>query len=82
MFTDIFQSDTGRIKAKNGKIIMALDFHRLDNQEYLFGLDSKKLFSLCEIFTEYERWTGVHIDEYGDTKLSVKNQSEYPFRAH
>ena len=53
---------------------MALDFHRLDNHEHLFGLDGKKLVNLNEIFTEYEYWTGVFIDEYGDTRLNVRNQ--------
>ena len=53
---------------------MALDFHRLDNQEHLFGLDGKKLSNLDEIFTEYKYWTGIFIDAYGDTKLSVQNQ--------
>lgn len=53
---------------------MALDFHRLDNQEHLFGLDGKKLSNLEEIFTEYKYWTGILIDEYGDIKLSVQNQ--------
>lgn len=53
---------------------MALDFHRLDNHEYLFQLDDKKYSNLNEIFTEYKHWTGVYIDPYGDTKLIVENQ--------
>ena len=53
---------------------MALDFHRLDNREYLFGLDDKKLKNLAEIFTEYKNWTGIYIDEYKDTKLTIENQ--------
>ena len=53
---------------------MALDFHRLDNQEYLFGLNDKEYSNLYEIFTEYKHWTGIYIDQYSDTKLSVENQ--------
>ena len=53
---------------------MVLDFHRLDNREYLFGLDDKKLKNLVEIFTEYKNWTGIYIDEYKDTKLTIENQ--------
>jgi hypothetical protein len=53
---------------------MAIDFHRLDNREYLFGLDNKKFKNLDEIFTEYKNWTGISIDEYGDTKLTIENQ--------
>ena len=53
---------------------MALDFHRLDNKKYLFGLDDKKYKNLDEIFTEYKNWTGVYIDPYGDIKLTVENQ--------
>lgn len=52
---------------------MAIDFHRLDNREYLFGLDEKKYKNLVEIFTEYKNWTGIYIDEYGDTKLTIEN---------
>lgn len=53
---------------------MALDFHRLDNHEYLFQLDDKKYSNLSEIFAEYKQWTGVFIDQYGDTILTVENQ--------
>ena len=53
---------------------MALDFHRLDNKEYLFGLDDKKYKNLDEIFTEYKNWTGVFIDPYSDMKLTIENQ--------
>ena len=53
---------------------MALDFHRLDNREYLFGLDDKNYKNLDEIFTEFKNWTGIYIDEYGDTKLTIENQ--------
>jgi hypothetical protein len=53
---------------------MALDIHRLDNNEYLFGLDSSKYEHLFDIFESYLNWTGIYIDEYGDTKLAVENQ--------
>ena len=53
---------------------MALDFQSSDNQEHLFGLDGKKCTNLYEIFKEYQYWTGIHIDEYGDTRLNVQNQ--------
>jgi hypothetical protein len=53
---------------------MALDFHRLDNKEYLFGIDDNKYKNLDEIFTEYKNWTGVYIDPYDDTTLTIENQ--------
>lgn len=53
---------------------MALDFHRLDNGEYLFGLDDETYENLGEIFIEYKNWTGIYIDQYGNTKLTVENQ--------
>jgi len=53
---------------------MALDFHRLDNNEYLFGLDENKYNLLDDIFQTYKSWTGISIDQYGDTKLSIENQ--------
>ncbi|WP_128755247.1 hypothetical protein [Aquimarina sediminis] len=53
---------------------MALDFHRHDSNEYLFGLDDSKCTHLEVIFNEYKQWSGVYIDPYGDTKLTVDNQ--------
>jgi hypothetical protein len=53
---------------------MALDFHRLDNNEYLFGLDDNKYNLLDDIFQTYKSWTGISIDQYSDTKLSIENQ--------
>lgn len=53
---------------------MALDFHRLDNNEYLFGLDDKTLDALGEIFEMFTHWTGLVIDPYGDLKLPTENQ--------
>jgi hypothetical protein len=53
---------------------MALDIHRLDNNEFLFGLDGNKYNRLFEIFENYKNWTGILIEQYDDTKLSVENQ--------
>lgn len=53
---------------------MALDFFILENNEYLFGLDSSKYANLETIFESYKRKTGIYIDEYRDTLLSVSNQ--------
>lgn len=54
---------------------MALDFHRTDNREYLFGLEDKQYKNLNEIFSEFKNWTGISIDPYSDLKLSIENQS-------
>lgn len=53
---------------------MALDFHRLDNNEHLFGLGDKTLHDLSDIFETFTHWTGLIIDPYGDLKLSTENQ--------
>jgi hypothetical protein len=53
---------------------MALDFHRLDNKEYLFGLEDKQFEELSEIFTDFQYQTGLVIDQYGDFKMTVENQ--------
>jgi len=53
---------------------MALDFHRLDNDTFLFGLDENKFLNIQEIFNVYENWTGILIDQYSDLKLSIENQ--------
>ncbi|WP_108870049.1 hypothetical protein [Aquimarina aquimarini] len=53
---------------------MALDFHRLDNNEYLFGLDDHIYTHLEVIFTEYKHQTGIFVDPYGDTELTVDKQ--------
>jgi hypothetical protein len=53
---------------------MALDFYRLDNNEYLFKLEGKELADLAEIFEEFTQWTGLFIDPYGDVNLPVENQ--------
>lgn len=53
---------------------MALDFHRLGNREYLFGLDDQTINNLNDIFKTFTQWTGQTIDPYGDLKLSTENQ--------
>ncbi len=53
---------------------MALDFHRLDNNEYLFGLDDNALDALAGIFEVFTHRTGLIIDPYGNAKLSTDNQ--------
>ncbi|TPN86813.1 hypothetical protein [Aquimarina algicola] len=53
---------------------MALDFHKLNNREYLFGLDDSRFKNLNEIFIEYKNWTGTIIDLYNDTKLTIEGQ--------
>ncbi len=54
--------------------MMALDFHKAATNEYLFGLNDKKLASLEVIFTLFKNWSGTYIDPYKDTKLTVENQ--------
>lgn len=44
---------------------MALDFHRLDNNQYLFALDNSKYNQLEDIFETYRHRTGISIDPYG-----------------
>ncbi|WP_207534839.1 hypothetical protein [Desertivirga arenae] len=53
---------------------MALDFYRRDTQEYLFGLGDQQFHNLQEIFKEFQYRTGLIIDQYGDTVLSIENQ--------
>lgn len=53
---------------------MALDFHRLDNNQYLFGLNDRKYNSLSGILEIYQHWTGILISQYSDAILSIENQ--------
>ncbi|TRX30284.1 hypothetical protein FNW52_20285 [Flavobacterium sp. ZT3R18] len=53
---------------------MALDFHRLDNNELLFQMENNKFEYLLEIFETFRQWTGIVIDQYGDLKLTIENQ--------
>lgn len=53
---------------------MALDFHRLDNSDYLFGLDTAKYNMLEALFETFKHWTGLTIDPYADNRLSVDHQ--------
>ncbi|MBW1294144.1 hypothetical protein [Aquimarina litoralis] len=50
---------------------MALDFHRLDTNEYLFGVNDTEYAYLESIFIEFTQQTGIFIDPYGDTQLKV-----------
>lgn len=53
---------------------MALDFHRLDNEEFLFSLTGKQFDALFEIFETFRQWTGLVIDQYDDLTLTPENQ--------
>ncbi|QKX04051.1 hypothetical protein HN014_03730 [Aquimarina sp. TRL1] len=53
---------------------MALDFHKADNNEHLFGLEDHQYANLEAIFTAFKNWSGVVIDPYGDTSLTIENQ--------
>ena len=53
---------------------MTLDFHRLDNNEFLFGLDDQTINVLTDIFRTFTQRTGQTIDPYGDLNLSTESQ--------
>jgi hypothetical protein len=53
---------------------MALDFHRLDNNDYLFKLDDAELMHLSGIFETFSHYTGLVIDPYADMILTIANQ--------
>jgi hypothetical protein len=53
---------------------MALDFHRLDNREYLFGLNDEQYNFVYEIFKTFKHSTGLVIDLHADLQLSIENQ--------
>jgi hypothetical protein len=53
---------------------MALDFHRLDNKDFLFALDDREYDYLSEIFDSFTHWTGLIIDQYDKLKLTTENQ--------
>lgn len=53
---------------------MALDFHRLDNGDFLFGLDDTQCNYLMNIFDTFTQWTGLPIDQYGDAIITTENQ--------
>ncbi len=56
-------------------IIMPLDFHRLDTHEHLYTLSTQEYNDLqADIFTTFKHWTGIDIDEYGDSQLTFENQ--------
>ena len=53
---------------------MALDFHRLDNNDFLFSLNERQYDYLSDIFDTFTHWTGHIIDQYDDLKLTTENQ--------
>jgi len=55
----------------NHKEDKMLDIHRLDNLEYIFGIDDLMLSHLEVIFTRFVRISGINIDPYADTILDV-----------
>jgi len=52
---------------------MALNFHRLDNSEYLFGLDNTEYAFLSPIFEIYYQRTGNYVDPYKSMQLTTEN---------
>jgi hypothetical protein len=54
---------------------MALDIHRLDNGEHIFGLTDHPngYGSIDIIFAKFAKRTGITIDWYADTTLDVSN---------
>ncbi|WP_299247419.1 hypothetical protein [uncultured Aquimarina sp.] len=53
---------------------MALDFHRFDSNEHVFGLDDKQYAHLENLFVEFKQKTGIYIDPYRDSRLSMDHQ--------
>lgn len=54
---------------------MALDFHRLDTDDYLFGLEYGQYLLLSDIFETFRQWTGLVIDPFQDMTLTTMNQA-------
>ena len=54
---------------------MALDIHRLDNGEHLFGLSdyANGYGSIDIIFAKFAKRTGINIDWYANTVLDINN---------
>ena len=53
---------------------MALDFHRLDNNEFLFGLNDIQFTNLNDVFIIFTQRTGLVVDQDDDAKLTTENQ--------
>lgn len=53
---------------------MALDFHKAATNEYLFGLDDSQYAHIETILIVFKNQSGILIDPYKDTKLTVGNQ--------
>ena len=52
---------------------MALDFHRLDNNEYLFGIEGEHFTCFLPILEIFYQCTGLEIDQYKDMQLTKEN---------
>jgi hypothetical protein len=52
---------------------MALDFHTLDTEEYLFGLDDEQYNCLSQVLETFYQWTGLGIDRYKNMQLTTEN---------
>jgi len=53
---------------------MALDFYRLDTNDFLFGVTDTQFGYLDEILEIFTQWTGLVIDQYNSMVLTVENQ--------
>ena len=52
---------------------MALDFHKSDTNEFLFGLDNKQYLYLSLIFDIFHQWTGLEVNLYKSMQLTKEN---------
>jgi hypothetical protein len=52
---------------------MALDIHRSDTNEHIFGINDDQYNCLDDIFEQFQKTTGIYIDKYSDTYLSIGN---------
>lgn len=51
-----------------------LDIHRSDTGEHLLSLDERQQTLLQDVFTAYAHRTGLPIDPYADSVLSLASQ--------
>jgi hypothetical protein len=56
---------------------MALDIHKLDTNEHIFGIQDGQYNCLVDIFEQFSKMTGIYIDQYGKTDLNIKNIKTY-----
>ena len=52
---------------------MALDIHRSDNNEHIYGLNDERYNCLCIIFEKFQQRNGKEINPYADTIIDVGN---------